>query len=286
MLHILILMMVFILLALSMNLCVGWTGLLNLGHIAFFGIGAYASALLTLNHVPFAGGFLGAGLLGALAGVLISFPTRKLKGDYLVLATLAFGYLAQSVFINWSDVTRGPLGLPGIPKPELFGIVFRDLPSYFGLTLGITLLAILFLKRLVDSPYGRAMAAVRDDELAAKSLGKNTYQIKTAVLGISGFLAGIAGSLFAHYLSFIGPTSFDLNVVLFVLSIVVIGGLASIKGTLLAGILGYWLPELLRFVDFPSNLIGPARLGLFSLIIIVVLLYKPKGLLGRIGFEW
>lgn len=280
--HLLILIGIYLILAISLQLAIGFTGLLNLGHIAFFAIGAYTSALLALNGLPFWFAFLMAGIIPMLFGFLLAWPTNKLKGDYLALATLAFSFVIYAVALNWIGLTRGPLGLPGIPKPSFFGISFSGNLSFLILTAIIALLSYLIIKKITSSPFGKVLEAIRDDELAAKVLGKNTFKVKTYVLGISAFFAGIAGSLYAYYITFIDPSSFTLLQLIPILTIVIIGGLASLKGTLIATILIVLLPEPLRFIGFPSSIIGPMRQIIYALILLIILLYKPKGIDGRV----
>ena len=283
--HLLILIGIYLILAISLQLAVGFAGLLNLGHIAFFCIGAYTSALLALNNFPFWLCFILAGIVAMLFGFLLSIPTSKLKGDYLALATMGFSFVIYAVALNWTSLTRGPLGLPGIPKPALFGISFSDNFSFLILTAIIALISYLIVKKITTSPFGKVLEAVRDDELATRVLGKNTFKIKTYALGISAFFAGIAGSLYAHYITFIDPSSFTLLQLIPVLCIVIIGGLASLKGTILATIILVLLPEPLRFIGFPSSIVGPARQMIYALILLLILLYKPKGFCGKVELE-
>ncbi len=283
--HLLILIGIYFILAISLQLAVGFAGLLNLGHIAFFCIGAYTSALLALNNFPFWLCFILAGIMAMLFGFLLSIPTSKLKGDYLALATMGFSFVIYAVALNWTSLTRGPLGLPGIPKPTLFGISFSDNFSFLILTAIIALISYLIVKKITTSPIGKVLEATRDDELATKVLGKNTFKIKTYALGVSAFFAGIAGSLYAHYITFIDPSSFTLLQLIPVLCIVIIGGLASLKGTILATIILVLLPEPLRFIGFPSSIVGPARQMIYALILLLILLYKPKGFCGKIELE-
>ncbi|MCK4714119.1 MAG: branched-chain amino acid ABC transporter permease, partial [Candidatus Aenigmarchaeota archaeon] len=259
--------------------------LLNLGHIAFYAIGAYTSALLALNGVPFLLALLAAGILASLFGLFLSVPTNKLRGDYLALATLGFSFVVYAVVLNWTEVTRGPLGLPGIPRPDLFGMVISDNLGFLALTLAIALASYLVIKRLVDSPFGRVLEAIRDDELATRVLGKNTFKMKSYALGISAFFAGIAGSLYAHYITFIDPSSFTLLQFIPVLVIVIIGGLASLKGTIIATVIIILLPEPLRFIGFPSSVVGPARQIIYAVILLAILMYKPKGFYGKVELE-
>lgn len=283
--HLLILIGIYLILAISLQLAVGFTGLLNLGHIAFYCIGAYISALLSLAAWPWWLCLLLAGVGAMLFGFLLSIPTNKLKGDYLALATLGFSFVVYAVALNWTGLTRGPLGLPGIPKPNLFDFVFSDNFSFLILTFVIALISYFLIKRIVASAFGRVLEATRDDELATKVLGKNTFKIKSYALGISAFFAGIAGSLYAHYITFIDPSSFTILQLIPVIAIVIIGGLASLRGTIIATIILVLLPEPLRFIGFPSSIIGPARQIIYALLLLLILIYKPKGFSGRVELE-
>lgn len=283
--HLLILIGIYLILAISLQLSIGFTGLLNLGHIAFFAVGAYTSALLTLNGFPFWIGLLLAGLIAMLFGFLLSWPTKKLKGDYLALATLAFSFVIYALTLNWIGLTRGPLGLPSIPKPSLFGFVFSSNFSFLILTAFIALISYVVIKKIVSSPFGKVLEAVRDDELAAKVLGKNTFKMKTYSLGISAFFAGIAGSLYAHYITFVDPSSFTLLQLIPILTIVIIGGLASLRGTFVATVIIVLLPEPLRFIGISSSIIGPARQIIYALLLLLILIYRPKGFFGRVELK-
>jgi branched-chain amino acid transport system permease protein len=281
--HLLILIGIYTILAISLQLSVGFTGLLNLGHIAFYALGAYTSALLAFNGFPFWFCFLSAGILAMIFGFLLSIPTNKLKGDYLALATMGFSFFVYAVLLNWTSLTRGPLGLPGIPKPKIFGISFSDNFSFLILVAIIALISYLIIKRITISPFGKVLEAIRDNELVVRVLGKNTFKMKSLALMISSFFAGIAGSLYAHYITFIDPSSFTLLQLIPVLSIVIIGGLASLEGTILATIILMLLPEPLRFIGFPSSIVGPARQILYALLLLLILIYKPKGFYGRVS---
>lgn len=283
--HLGILTLIYVILATSLNLAMGFTGLLNLGHIAFFGIGAYTSALLTMQGVPFLIAFICAGLFAALFGFLLVLATRSLKGDYLGLATLGFGFVVYSVFLNWTGLTRGPLGIPGIPKPSFLFWTVQTNTEYLVLVSGVTVLTLLFLWVVTGSPYGRVLEAVRDDEIAAKVLGKHVSKLKCQAMGISAAFAGIAGSLFAHYITYIDPSSFFLSDIVLLLTIVMIGGLASLGGSVLATVIILLIPEALRFVDLPSSIIGPMRQMIYAFFLILILLYRPKGFSGRADLQ-
>jgi len=280
--HILILIGIYALLGLSLNLVLGFTGLLNLGHIAFFGIGAYTSALLTLAGVPFPLALLAAGLLASVFGFFLMLAVRKIKGDYLALVTLGFSFVVYSIFLNWTGLTRGPLGIPGIPKPSLGMFTLASNQGYLVLVLIIVVLTSLFLWRLTRSRFGRVLEAVRDDDLAASVLGKPVFRLQAQSMMLSSFIAGIAGSLFAHYLTYIDPTSFFLSEIILVLTIVIIGGLGSLRGSVIAAVIILVIPEVLRFVGLPSAIVGPMRQILYAVLLIGVLLLKPRGLFGRV----
>ena len=283
--HLLIVIGIYLILALALQIALGFSGLLNLGHIAFYCIGAYTSALLALSGWPWWLCFILAGIVAMFFGFLLSLPTNKLKGDYLALATLGFSFVVYAVALNWIGLTRGPLGLPGIPKPEIFGIAFSSNTNFLILTLVIVLISYLIIRKIITSPFGRAMQATRDDELTARILGKKTFKIKTISLMVSAFFAGLAGSLYASYITFIDPSSFTLMQLIPIFCIVIIGGMASLKGTVIATIILVLLPEPLRFIGFPSSIIGPMRQIIYALLLLLILIYRPKGFYGKVELE-
>jgi len=280
--HLLILIGIYLILAISLQLALGFNGLLNLGHIAFFGIGAYTSALLALNGTPFFICFIAAGIIAMIFGFILSIPTNKLKGDYLALATMGFTFVIYAILLNWTKLTRGPLGLPGIPRPSLFGLVFSSNFSFLILTAVIAIVSYFIIYRIIKSPFGKVIESIRDDELASRVLGKNSFKTKSIVLGVSAFFAGISGSLYASYITFIDPSSFVLMQLIPVLLIVIVGGLASLPGTIIATFILILLPESLRFVGFPSSIVGPMRQIIYAVILILILIYKPRGFFGRV----
>lgn len=282
--HILILVGIYSILAVSLNLALGYTGLLNLGHVAFFGIGAYTSALLSLNGVPFLISFFAAGIIAGLFGLFLIFVTKKLKGDYLALATLGFAFIIYSLFLNLK-FTRGPLGLPGIPKPSIFGISFSSNLQYFILVLVIGMLVFYLFNKIAKSKVGKMFEALRCDELSLRILGKNTTKLKYYSMGISAFFAGLAGSLFAHYIGYIDPSTFYLMELITIVLMVIIGGLASIRGSFVGAFVIILIPEILRFFNLPSSILGPMRQIIYGVSLIVILWFKPKGIFGRADLE-
>lgn len=283
--HIVILICIFVILAVSLNLALGYTGMINLGHIAFYGIGAYASAMLTKAGWPFLGSIIVAALLAAVSSMLLTYITNRLKGDYFALGTLGFSFVVYAIMMNWVDLTRGPLGIAGIPKPEIFGVSIVQNSTYLIFALIVTVLVIVFLYILTRSRYGRLLEGVRDNAIGLSMLGKNVYKLKIQAMMISAALAAIAGSLYAHYITFIDPSTFYLHDLVIILTIVIVGGLASIKGSIVASIFILLIPELLRFLDIPPTAIGPLRQMLYAIILISILLFRPKGLFGKVDVD-
>ncbi len=274
--HLAILIGIYSILTIALNFAVGFTGLLNLGHVGFFGIGAYTSALLAVNGFPVWASIICGALLALVAGLLLALPTTRLKGDYLALATLGFTFIMGSVARNWTDVTRGALGIPGIPK------IVRSNNEFLVIVLVIAVISYLIFWKLSHSRFGKTCEAIRDDELAAKMLGKNTFALKIAAMGSSAFFAGIAGGLFAHYITFIDPSIFGIGDLILLFSMLIVGGLASVKGSAIGTIILFLLPEPLRFIGFPSAILGPMREIIFALILLLILIYRPRGIFGKV----
>ncbi len=284
-LHILVITGIYVILTLSLNLVVGYTGLAALGHAAFSCVGAYTSALLALNYglSPWLGLVAGA-CVAAVLGVVIGAPSLRLKGDYLALATFGLGVIVYSVAKNWVAVTRGPMGLPGIPGFSVFGAEISAVWSYLILTLVFVALTYLVIRRIVRSPFGRILRAIRDDEIAALAMGKNINKHKIIVFVVGAFFAGIAGSLYAHYITFIDPSSFTVMESITILLMVVFGGMGSLSGSFVGAAVLVIFPELLRFLGMPSSVAAPLRQMIYGLLLIVLMLKRPQGILGT--YRW
>lgn len=282
-LHIAIVIGIYIIIAVSLQLIIGFTGMLNIGHIAFVGIGAYTSVLLTHpTHglgLPFIVGFCAAPVTAGIAGLLVGIPALKLRGDYLAIATLGFGEITRAVMKNWSTLTRGPLGLPGIQKPEFFGLQIATKEAMLLFVIIIAVLCVMMIWKLTKNPFGRTLKAIREDEIAAISLGKNVRKYKTTALVIGAAWAGIAGALYAHYFSFIDPTSFSFGESVMLVCMVILGGLGSIGGAVVGAILVTLIPQPLRFIGFPADITGALRQILFAAILIALMLWKPEGII-------
>ncbi len=285
-LHILVISGIYIILTLSLNLIVGYTGLAALGHIAFACVGAYASSLLALNFgvSPWIGLMVGA-CVASLLGLVIGFPSIRLKGDYLALATFGFGVIVYSVSKNWVDLTRGPMGLPGIPKFSFFGFELQPVWAYLTLVTVFVFITAFIINRIVDSPFGRILKSIREDEVASLSIGKNIVKYKLIVFIIGAFFAGIAGSLYAHYISFIDPSSFTAMESIAVLLMVVFGGMGSIRGSFIGALTLVIFPEMLRFLGLPSSVAAPLRQMIYGLLLIILMMKRPQGIIGEYRFK-
>jgi len=275
-LQFLTLISIYIIAVISLNLAIGFTGLLNLGHMVFFGIGAYTSAILTLHGMPWYIAIFIAGLTASILGIIIAGITSKLKGDYLAMVTLGLVFIAIAVSRNWSSLTRGALGLPGVPD------IVRNNFHYMIFTLMISAFCALIFYRLVNSETGKIFQAIRDDETAAAILGKNTYFYKILSVAISTFFAGIAGSLFVHHINFVDPTIFELEFFIMILAMLIAGGLGSIKGSIAGVFVLSILSESVRFISFSPALLGAFRDMVFAVALIAILLFKPRGVFGKV----
>ncbi len=273
---------IYSILAISLNLEAGYTRLMNFGKVSFFAIGAYTSALLSTAGVSFITSMLAGMLISALFGLLVSLPTLRLRADYLAIVTIAFGEILRLFFLNEVWFTNGPMGIRGIPQP-LYSI-FADnyMLFYVLLVYAFLLICYLFAERIVNSPFGRVLKAIRDDEDAVQAFGKNTYLFKIKIFIIGSVMAGVSGSLFAHYLAFISPDMFYPTVTFSVWTMMVLGGSANNLGVIAGAVLVQIFERGTRFLkDFvvlpvePSNL----RVILIGLLLILFLLYRPDGII-------
>jgi branched-chain amino acid transport system permease protein len=285
-LHLSIMIVIYIIFALSLNIEVGYTGLFNFGHVAFYGIGAYTSAILSLAGLPFLWSLAAAVAVSGISGYLLSIPSLRLSGDHFGIATLGFGEIIRMIFQNESWLTRGPLGLPGIPRPTLFGIRFDTLPLYLVLALCACTATFLVLGAVVRSPFGRALKAVRDDEIAAEALGKNAYALKKKSFVIGSVFAGLAGVLWGHYITFISPGDFTLLETILVLLIVVLGGKGTQWGPVVGAVFLIFFQESLRFLRLPAELtryLAPLQQMIFGALLVFLMILRPDGLMRGKG---
>lgn len=273
--RVLIMSGIFLILTLSLNLVTGYTGQFCLGWAAFYGIGAYTSALLVMKlgfsfwlSMPL------AGLMSALFGILLGIPTMRLKDIYLAITTLGFGEIIRLIMLNWTDLTRGSMGLPGIPSPTIFSYEFSSNIPYYYLILALVLITIFSVRRIIDSRVGRALIAIREDDLAAKTMGIDITGYKILAFAVGAFFAGIAGAFYAHYTSFIDPHTFSFSESITILAMVVLGGMGSIWGSILGAVVLTVAPEALRGLS-------DYRMIIFGLIMMLVMLVRPQGIMGK-----
>lgn len=280
--HLAILISIYAILGVSLNLIVGYTGLLSVAQSAFYGIGAYVTALLLVNagfnfFVAMIVGILASAFIALLMGLVLS----KFDGDYYALASLGFGVILYSVFLNWQDVTNGPLGIPGIPRPNLFGFVFSENISFLLLSAFFVLLVYLVSRFIVRSSFGRVLKATREDEKAIQIFGYKTIYYKLTIFVIGAMMAAVAGSLYAAYITYIDPSTFTVAESIFIIAIIILGGLASLRGSLIGAVFLVLLPEFLRFVGFPDEIAAQMRQAVYGLLLILLMLYRPQGLIGE-----
>ena len=265
-LTLLTIVLIYVVLASGLNIVVGFTGLLDLGYVAFYAIGGYYTAIVFIQILKNKFGvdldqywwlmwvnLLVGGLLAAAAGAILGYPTLRLRGDYLAIMTLGFGEIIRIVANNWVGVTRGPPGISGIPKPEIFGFDFKTPISLYFLGLGLALLSLFIISRIVRSRIGRAWTAIRENEVAAEAMGIHTSRYKLLSYATGAFFAGVMGVFFGHYLNFIHPSNFKLMESFVILALVVLGGMGNIAGPVLGAVIWISLQEWLKDFSFVQN---------------------------------
>ncbi len=281
--HIIIMLNIYIMLVLSANLTIGVANLLTMCQAAFYGIGAYIGTYFLMQfNLPFV---VIAALVMGFTGVfsfLISYASVRLKDDYFIIATMGFQLIAYTILYNWTDVTRGPYGIPGIPAIKLLGLY--EVPGIYGyllLSLVVMLVVVLLFKHLVNSPFGRVLNAVRADEKTAQALGRNTVKFKAWAFFLSAAFTGLAGVIYASYVSYIDPTSFTLDESIFIISALFIGGIGNTKGPILGAAFVVLLPEVLRFVGLPDAVAANLRQIIYGLALVLVMYFRPQGIWGK-----
>lgn len=285
-LHILILIGIYTILSVSLNLLVGYTGILSIAHAAFYGVGAYVAALMALNlHTPFLLNLFLAVVASGIFGALVGIPSLRLRDDYFVIATFAFQIIIFSILNNLVDFTGGPLGLPGIPQPNIFGFKITTHIEFLIMVLILGGITFWISNKIVKSPFGRLLKAIREDEVFVRAAGRNVSDAKVKVFVISASLASIAGVIYATYITYIDPTSFTIMESIFIISIVIIGGSANLKGSIVGAVVLVALPELLRFVGLPNSIAANIRQILYGALLVIFMLWRPQGFLGEYKFN-
>jgi len=280
-LHLFILICFYTLLSQSLNLSAGFTGLISLAHAGFYGIGAYTTAILSTQvgfsfwlSIP-----LAMLISGAIAFIVSLIALRTVE-DYFIICTLGIQVILFSIMNNWMDLTRGPLGIPGIPAISFFGFNLESKISFLLLSLFFVAIVWFVLRNISKSGFGKTLTAISEDEIYSQSIGKNVYLSKTVSFTLSAMFAAIPGALYAHYISYIDPTSFTVNESIFVLSIVIIGGLGNLTGSFLAAAFLVLLPEALRFIGMPDSIAANMRQIIYGLILVAVMMTGGNGFLG------
>lgn len=293
-LHLLVMIGIYSILAYAMNLVTGYGGLLVFCMAGFYGIGAYAHTLLQVGgegsrvtgdllfsaSFPFPVAVLGAAIAGGLAALLIGLVALRFRGDFFVFATLGFQMIVYVVLYNWTELGRGAFGIYGIPRPGLFGWEVNELGEYVVLVLLVNALILPVLFLLYRSPFGLSLKALRENERAAESLGISAFHQHLSALTIAGACAGIAGALFASYITYIDPTSFSLRESIFIVSLLLLGGSGNIQGPILGSVAMILLPEALRFVGMPDSMASNVREILYGTALILLMYWRPKGIAG------
>jgi branched-chain amino acid transport system permease protein len=274
---------IYVVLGLSTNLLVGIVGIFSVSQAAVFGVGAYIVAHFLMLAEPM--GFMPALGIAALCcialNVLVTLPSLRVSGDYFVVTSFGIQLLATAVFTNWTDGTGGANGLPGIPPADMFGSPIESTTQLMLLCLVAMLLACLCFALIMRAPFGRLLRAIREDELAVAAAGKNVLRAKVSAAALAGAFAGVAGGLYASFLSFIDPSSFDLDASILLLTMVVVGGARTLAGSIIGPFLLLGLPQVLSMLEIPTSIAAAARQLIYGLLLIAFMLFRPQGLAGE-----
>lgn len=269
-------------LALSLNMVVGMAGLLSLAQAAFYGIGAYAAAI---GMTELGLGFFSTLLLGMLANGILAFVVGKIlsrfQGDYYAIVSAGLSVIVFSVLLNWKDLTNGPLGIFGIPKPEIGSFRLVSNFSYLVLCLAAVALSCGIYVLFDRSSFGRTLKALREDEQLTRLQGYNTKHFKSIVFVVSAMMSGIAGAMFASYISFIDPSTFQLKEGIFLFTIIIVGGLSSAKGSVVGALILISLPEVLRFIGLPYETAAQLQQIIYGALLVLMMILRPQGLFGK-----
>lgn len=269
-------------LALSLNMVVGMAGLVSLAQAAFYGIGAYAAAI---GMTKLGLGFFSTLLLGMLANGILAFVVGKIlsrfQGDYYAIVSAGLSVIVFSVLLNWKDLTNGPLGIFGIPKPEIGSFRLVSNFSYLVLCLAAVALSCGIYVLFDRSSFGRTLKALREDEQLTRLQGYNTKHFKSIVFVVSAMMSGIAGAMFASYISFIDPSTFQLKEGIFLFTIIIVGGLSSAKGSIAGALILISLPEVLRFIGLPYETAAQLQQIIYGALLVLMMILRPQGLFGK-----
>lgn len=285
-LHLTVLASIYVMLAVSLDLLAGHAGLLSLAHGAFYALGAYTTALLAVYWgIPFVFGIACGVCVAMVASLLVSLPALRLHDDYFVITTFAFQMIVLSIINNWVEVTRGPMGIAGVPRPALWGWSIDSTGKYAAMAVLCAAGSYWVVLRITTGPFGRVLRAIRSDELFARAAGKNTLRFKISAFAVSSALAAAAGGIYAHYITYIDPTSFTVMESILVLAMVILGGAGGVWGPLVGAGALVVLPEALEAVGMPAFVAAQLRQVLYGILLVVMMIVRPHGLLGRYGFR-
>jgi len=274
---------IYVVLGLSTNLLVGIVGIFSVSQAAVFGVGAYVVAhfLMAADPLPFLPALAIAMLCCITLNVLVTLPSLRVSGDYFVVTSFGIQLLATAVFTNWTAGTGGASGMPGIPPPDLFGYQLQTSWQLMALCMAGLLLSCLCFWLIMRAPFGRLLRAIREDELAVAAAGKSVLRAKVSAAALAGAFAGLAGGLYATFLSFIEPSSFDLDASILLLTMVVVGGARTLAGSIVGPFLLLALPQILTLLDIPTTIAATARQLLYGMLLIAFMMFRPQGLLGE-----
>src|SRR5512136_2585081 len=260
----------------SLNLIMGYVGVISMGHAIFSGIGAYTAALISVHlGYNFLVGTVAGFLLATVVGALLAIPSLRVSHEYLIVFTVGFQMVAYEFMITARGITEGQGGIPNIPSPQLLGFEFNTPLTFLPLALVTTVICFAIVWRLVNSPFGRVLKAIREDESACRALGKNTLMFKVLVFALGGGIAAIAGSSMAYFITFISPVSFSVEISIFIIVMVVLGGEANFWGPLAGAAILVGLPEALRFLPGTAGFVDVLREIFYGLILMLMMIFRP-----------
>ncbi len=281
-LHLLIMIGIYLIQVYGLNLLVGYCGLLPLCQAVFYGIGAYACTLLMMNlHLPFSAAIVLGGCFTGVFALALAPAALRFRDDTFVIVSLGIQMIVFTILYNWVDLTRGPYGIPGIPRPRIFGHEISFLPEYLLLVAFVLVIVFICISIIHKSPFGLGLKALRDDEMAARGLGKSPQSMFIFAFAIAAVCGGLSGGLYATYVTYIDPTSFTLDESIFLITIILVGGSGNRIGPLLGTLFMILLPELLRFLGLPDAIAPNVRQIIYGLALIILMFLRPQGIAGE-----
>jgi branched-chain amino acid transport system permease protein len=278
--HIAVMACLYVILTSSFNLLIGYAGLFALAHAGFFAVGAYTTAILSVSYgLPFPVPMLIGAVLTAGVGAFIALPALRTSGHYLVIITLAFQVILLAFLLNVKDLTGGADGITGIERVSIFGFELATAAEFLPLALIMAAICFWICWRVANSPFGRSLRAMRENEAATEAVGKNILYMKVTVFMVGSALAAVAGSLYARYITFVGVDTFAIDETIYILAMVILGGMANLWGSIVGAVILVLLPELLKFLELPPDIADKSREIIYGLLLIIILRVRPQGIL-------